>query len=117
MRIKKFTASNYSIALHLVKQELGADALILSTRSIKPSTAGKMEATRVEITAAVESGFVGPQSYDLSQNREYAKAFGLDTQDVSLLAAGDLEAHDSGTGGTTVEMVQLSGETEVTVTG
>jgi flagellar biosynthesis protein FlhF len=54
MRIKKFTASNYSIALHLVKQELGADALILSTRSIKPSTAGKMEATRVEITAAVE---------------------------------------------------------------
>lgn len=75
------------------------------------------EDTELEITAAVESGFVGPQSYDLSQNREYAKAFGLDTQDVSLLAAGDLEAHDSGTGGTTVEMVQLSGETEVTVTG
>ncbi|MBT3511402.1 MAG: AAA family ATPase [Nitrospina sp.] len=56
MRIRKFTASNYSIALQEVKQELGADALILSTRSIKPPSpiAGKKEATRVEITAAVE---------------------------------------------------------------
>jgi flagellar biosynthesis protein FlhF len=56
MRIRKFTASNYSLALQQVKQELGADALILSTRSIKPPTliAGKKEATRVEITAAVE---------------------------------------------------------------
>lgn len=56
MRIKKFTASNYSIALTEVKKELGEDALILSTRSIKPHTllAGRKEATCVEITAAVE---------------------------------------------------------------
>jgi flagellar biosynthesis protein FlhF len=56
MRIKKFTASNYSIALSEVKKELCEDALILSTRSIKPPTlvAGRKEATRVEITAAVE---------------------------------------------------------------
>jgi flagellar biosynthesis protein FlhF len=56
MRIRKFTANNYSTALQQVKQELGADALILSTRSIKPPSpiAGKKEATRVEITAAVE---------------------------------------------------------------
>jgi flagellar biosynthesis protein FlhF len=56
MRIKKFTASNYVIALEQVKKELGEDALILSTRSIKPPTpqAGRKEATRVEITAAVE---------------------------------------------------------------
>jgi len=56
MRIKKFTASNYSIALQKVKQELGEDALILGTRSIKPPSpvAGRRVATRVEITAAVE---------------------------------------------------------------
>jgi flagellar biosynthesis protein FlhF len=56
MRIKKFTASNYSIALREVKKELGEDALIVSTRSIKPPTpmAGRKEATCVEITAAVE---------------------------------------------------------------
>ena len=56
MRIKKFTANNYSIALQKVKQELGEDALILGTRSIKPPSpiAGRRVATRVEITAAVE---------------------------------------------------------------
>ena len=60
MRIKKFTANNYSTALTEVKKELGEDALILSTRSIKPPTimAGQKEATRVEITAAVE--YIGP---------------------------------------------------------
>mgnify|MGYP000571918429 FL=1 len=65
MRIKKFTASNYSIALQKVKQELGEDALILSTRSIKPPSpiAGRKEATRVEITVAVEyaSPVVAPE--------------------------------------------------------
>ena len=60
MRIKKFTANNYDTALIEVKKALGEDALILSTRSIKPPTlmAGRKEATRVEITAAVE--YVAP---------------------------------------------------------
>jgi flagellar biosynthesis protein FlhF len=69
MRIKKFTASNYSIALREVKQELGEEAIILSTRSIKPSTpmAGRKGATRVEITAAVEysSPVITPQFSDI----------------------------------------------------
>jgi flagellar biosynthesis protein FlhF len=71
MRIKKFTASNYSIALREVKQELGEDALILSTRSIKPPTpmAGRKRATRVEITAAVEyaSPVIAPQVSDMQK--------------------------------------------------
>ena len=56
MRIRKFMASNYSLALQKVKQEMGEDALILSTRSIRPSSpiAGRKEATQVEITAAME---------------------------------------------------------------
>jgi len=73
MRIKKFTANNYSTALTEVKKELGEDALILSTRSIKPPTimAGRKEATRVEITAAVE--YVAPvtaSSVKLSDDNE-----------------------------------------------
>ena len=73
MRIKKFTANNYSTALTEVKKELGEDALILSTRSIKPPTimAGQKEATRVEITAAVE--YVAPvtaSSVKLSDDNE-----------------------------------------------
>jgi flagellar biosynthesis GTPase FlhF len=38
MLIKKFTAKNYVDALEQVKRELGDDALIMSTRSIKPNS-------------------------------------------------------------------------------
>ena len=56
MRIKKFTANNYADALDQVKSELGDDALIMNTRSIKPDSplSGRNAATKVEITAAVE---------------------------------------------------------------
>ena len=56
MRIKKFTANNYADALEQVKKELGDEALIMSTRSIKPNTllAGRNAANKVEITAADE---------------------------------------------------------------
>jgi len=56
MRIKKFTAKNYADALEQVKRELGEDALIMSTRSIKPESplSGRSVANKVEITAAIE---------------------------------------------------------------
>ena len=56
MRIKKFTASNYADALEQVKSELGDDALIMSTRSIKPDSplSGRNASNKVEITAAIE---------------------------------------------------------------
>ena len=56
MRIKKFTANNYADALEQVKRELGEEALIMSTRSIKPNTplSVRNTASKVEITAAVE---------------------------------------------------------------
>ena len=57
MRIKKFTAENYSKALTQVKKELGEDALILSTRSIRDeSEMDAMEgSSQVEITTAIEN--------------------------------------------------------------
>ena len=56
MRIKKFTANNYAAALEQVKKELGDEALIMSTRSIKPNIplSSYNAASKVEITAAVE---------------------------------------------------------------
>lgn len=56
MRIRKILANNYSEALTRVKQELGEDALVLSTRSLSPGTTfGKAaNSARVEITAAFE---------------------------------------------------------------
>ncbi len=56
MLVKKFLADNYAEALDRVKQELGQDALILSTRSIKfhPNEDGGETSSCVEITAALE---------------------------------------------------------------
>jgi len=56
MRIKKILAKNYTEALTRVKNELGEDALIISTRSLKstPASDGKGNAGMVEITAAFE---------------------------------------------------------------
>ena len=95
MRIKKFTASNYSIALKEVKQELGKDALILSTRSIKPPSpiSGRKEATRVEITAAVEcsSPIIEPQTSDMSDNKTSPEARDTDLKSLifNLLSQTD----------------------------
>jgi len=52
MRVRKFTASNYARALDTVKRELGEDALIISSRSLKPSSPGAPG--EVEITAAID---------------------------------------------------------------
>lgn len=56
MQIKKFIANNYSQALARIKQEMGDEALILTTRSIREQTDwdGK-GASKVEITAAIDS--------------------------------------------------------------
>jgi len=93
MRIKKFTASNYSIALQKVKQELGEEALILSTRSIKsPSPiAGRKEATRVEITVAVEyaSPVVAPEIQIPNELENKAENADLKSLIFSLLSQTD----------------------------
>ncbi len=53
MHVKKFTAKNIQEALRLVKKELGADAIIISTKKIEPgSKNGKRQAG--EVTAAMD---------------------------------------------------------------
>ena len=61
MRIKKFTANNYADALEQVKKELGDEALIMSTRSIKPNTplSGRNAASKVEITDFTKEWYFG----------------------------------------------------------
>lgn len=56
MQIKKYIAKNYSSALAQIKQEMGSDALILTTRSIRgQSLYDEGGASKVEITAAIDS--------------------------------------------------------------
>ena len=81
MRIKKILAKNYSEALTRVKNELGENALIISTRSLEPDPrlSGTGNTERVEITAAFEpqeenenvkgeGGFGSPQSWQIHED-------------------------------------------------
>ncbi len=52
MMIRKFTGSSFKDALDQVKQELGAHAMILSSRSIKSGGFGLFQRPMVEVTAA-----------------------------------------------------------------
>ena len=55
MQIKKYIADNYSEALTCIKREMGSDALILTTRSIRDHSEWNVgNASKVEITAAID---------------------------------------------------------------
>ena len=57
MQIKRFEAKNMTAALRLIKAELGADAVILSARSIKKRSGllGTLKNSGVEVTAATDT--------------------------------------------------------------
>ena len=82
MRIKKFTANNYADALEQVKNELGDDALIMNTRSIKPDSplSSRNVATKVEITAAVE--FKEPVVSNFEEELHLDEEEGLDIKSL-----------------------------------
>jgi flagellar biosynthesis protein FlhF len=57
MQIKRFEAKNMTVALRLIKAELGTDAVILSARSIKKRSGilGELKYSGVEVTAATDA--------------------------------------------------------------
>lgn len=55
MLVKKFEADNMAAALTQVKNTLGSDALILSTRTIGRKGLGVLGRQTIEVTAAIES--------------------------------------------------------------
>lgn len=55
MLVKTFEADSMSQALKMVKEELGPDALIISSRSVRRNGLGLLGKPRVEITAAIDS--------------------------------------------------------------
>jgi len=75
MQIKKFEAQNMSEALRLVKQEFGADAVILSVRKIEngKSLLGLSRGNGVEVTAATD---VQPSKVTVNNSsRQYANYY------------------------------------------
>ncbi len=55
MQVKIFESSDMASGLKMVKDELGPDALILSTKTIRSGKLGLLGKNRFEITAAVDS--------------------------------------------------------------
>lgn len=55
MLVKKFEAENMAAALKQVKDTLGSDALILSTRTLGKKGLGVLGKQTIEVTAAIES--------------------------------------------------------------
>jgi flagellar biosynthesis protein FlhF len=54
MRIKRFEASDTSSAMAMVKEELGEDAVILSTRNLPGKSGSARGGPRIEVVAAME---------------------------------------------------------------
>lgn len=55
MLVKKFEAADMASALKQVKETLGADALILSTKTLRKKGLGVLGKQTIEVTAAIES--------------------------------------------------------------
>jgi len=60
MQVKVFEAKDMASGLKMVKEALGPDALILSTRTIRNGTFGMMGKPMMEITAAVDNTWQEP---------------------------------------------------------
>jgi len=54
MRIKKFVGGSFKEALETVKRELGSDAIILSSKSMKTGPFGMLNKEAVEVTVALD---------------------------------------------------------------
>lgn len=80
MKVKRFEARDTKAALALVKEELGTDAVILSTRTLRGPKAGHREGPLVEVVAAVdfdiEASTTGP-----SPARESGRRYGFSAYD------------------------------------
>jgi len=57
MQVKIFESDNISTGLRMVKEELGPDALILSTKTIRSGKLGILGKSHFEITAAIDTSW------------------------------------------------------------
>jgi flagellar biosynthesis protein FlhF len=69
MKIKKFEAAEISEALRAIRDELGPDAVILSTRDIVIPGRNISQKRRVEVTAAVEFTPAAPAGISVEQSK------------------------------------------------
>jgi flagellar biosynthesis protein FlhF len=66
MKIKKFVGQSFKEALETVKRELGPDAIILSSKSVKSGPFGLLNKDAVEVTAAIDETSITTTSHERS---------------------------------------------------
>ena len=97
MQVKIFEAPDMATGLRQVRKELGPDALILSTRTIKDGKMGLLGKKYLEITAAVDHQFEQPSS-DTDNSAaivDAAKAYALNSKEPSSVSSqsGQMQEH------------------------
>ena len=86
MKVKRFEARDTKAALALVKEELGTDAVILSTRTLHSAKAGRHDSPLVEVVAAVDFDTEPCVRIEPPAPRETGRRYGY----PAYLAAGEL---------------------------
>jgi flagellar biosynthesis protein FlhF len=70
MQVKVFEAKDMASGLKMVKEALGPDALILSTRTIRSGTFGMIGKPMMEITAAIDNTWQEPVAQPVNGGRQ-----------------------------------------------
>lgn len=70
MQVKVFEAKDMASGLKMVKEALGPDALILSTRTIRGGTFGMIGKPMMEITAAIDNTWQEPVTQPVNGGRQ-----------------------------------------------
>jgi flagellar biosynthesis protein FlhF len=73
MQVRIFESADMATGLKQIKQELGPDALILSTRTVKKGSMGMIGKPTLEITAAIDKDYVSSRAYT-KENRTFSNS-------------------------------------------
>ena len=81
MQVRVFESADMASGLKMIKQELGPDALILSTRTIRSGKLGILGKPILEITAAIDTDFPQSKKTDIGlSHRGKDRAYPADKQ-------------------------------------
>ncbi len=94
MQVRTFEAENMASALKKVKEELGPEALILSTRTVRKGGMGLLGKPMLEVTAAVETPDPEPAPQPASDRLDLAAAFASSLPQRAPEAADDISYAD-----------------------
>lgn len=82
MQVKVFESADMATGLKMIKKELGPDALILSTKTIRSGKLGLLGKPRLEITAAIDAPWPDKNFYIASRTEAKKNAVLLEQKEI-----------------------------------